>query len=147
MPKMKLSCYDQSNRVPSMTKIWQDNDVTNRIGLVYAEIEFELSRPIWLFKVYDENQTRQRQDQSYRYDLHWKWNWATMSDKTGCSLWQKPYMITKWPIYTSGLPWNRNWIVGTNLTSCILWWKINRTTTWSIVKVQYMLKTKLSFRD
>ena len=45
-PKMKLSCCDISNHVPSVTKTRQDNDVTDLISLVYAEIENELSRPV-----------------------------------------------------------------------------------------------------
>ena len=52
---MKLSCRDQSDQMPSMKKTWQDNDVTDHIGLVYVEIEFELLGPIWPFSVYEEN--------------------------------------------------------------------------------------------
>ena len=39
---MKLSCHDISNHVPYVTKTIQDNDVADRIGLVYAEIEIKL---------------------------------------------------------------------------------------------------------
>ena len=35
----------------------QDNDVTDRTGLVYVETEIELSVPIWVGVVCDENQT------------------------------------------------------------------------------------------
>lgn len=43
---MKLRCHDQLDKVPSMMKIKQDNNVTNYIGLVYAKIEIKLSGPI-----------------------------------------------------------------------------------------------------
>ena len=34
---MKLSCRDRSDQVQFMKKISQDNDVTNRIGVVYVK--------------------------------------------------------------------------------------------------------------
>ena len=46
MPKMKLSCCDRSDQVQSKKKTRQDNDMINHIGLVYAENDIELSRPI-----------------------------------------------------------------------------------------------------
>ena len=45
---MKLSFHEWSEWVWSMIKTNQDNDVTNRIGLVYAETEIELS---WLIRL------------------------------------------------------------------------------------------------
>ena len=36
---MKLTCCDQSDRVRYVTKTKKDNNVTDRIGLVYVEIE------------------------------------------------------------------------------------------------------------
>ena len=53
--KMKLSCHDQSNQVQSVTKTRQDNDVSNRISLVYAKIETKLLGSIWSGVVCDEN--------------------------------------------------------------------------------------------
>ena len=50
----ELSC--RSNRVWFVKKTKQDNDVTNRIGLVYVETEIELSGPLWSGVVYDEIQ-------------------------------------------------------------------------------------------
>ena len=44
--KMKLSYHDQSDLVWSVVKTRQDNDVTNYIGLIYAEIETELTGSI-----------------------------------------------------------------------------------------------------
>ena len=41
-PKMKLNCYDWSDKVRSMTKSKQDNNSTDHIGAVYAEIRIEL---------------------------------------------------------------------------------------------------------
>ena len=53
--KMKLSYRDWWDWVQPVTKIKQDNDVINRIGVVYSKIETKLSGPIWLGLVYDEN--------------------------------------------------------------------------------------------
>lgn len=44
--KMKLSCHGQLDQVWSRIKTNQDNDVTNRIGLLYVKIETELLGPI-----------------------------------------------------------------------------------------------------
>ena len=44
---MKLKYHDRTNRVWSMTKTKQDNDVTDHIGAVYTEIGTELS---WLIE-------------------------------------------------------------------------------------------------
>ena len=43
---MKLSYHEWSDRVQSMTKTKQDNDMTNHIGLVHTKIKMELSGPI-----------------------------------------------------------------------------------------------------
>ena len=59
MSKMKLSYRYWLDRVQSRTKTKQDNNMTNRIGLVYVEIETELSGPIWLGVVFDKNKTWQ----------------------------------------------------------------------------------------
>ena len=40
-----------------MSKTKQDNDVNDSIDLVYAKIKTQLSLPIWLDAVYDENNT------------------------------------------------------------------------------------------
>ena len=64
----KYNCYDQSDKVLFMMKFKQNNDVTGRIGMAYAEIETELSWPIKQDAVYHEKQTRQRHDQSYGTD-------------------------------------------------------------------------------
>ena len=42
-PKTKVTCHGQSDKVWSMTKMRQDNDVTNCKGLVYAKNKTELS--------------------------------------------------------------------------------------------------------
>ena len=39
MPKMKLNYYDHFDGVWSMTKAWQDNDMTNYTGVVYVELK------------------------------------------------------------------------------------------------------------
>ena len=55
-------------------KTIEDNDVTDRVGLVNAKTKTELSRPIWPSAICDENQTGPRRDQSYKCYLRWKWN-------------------------------------------------------------------------
>ena len=55
IPKIKLSCHDRLNQIRFVTKTIQDNNVTNHIGLVYAETEIELSGPISLGWVCDDN--------------------------------------------------------------------------------------------
>ena len=57
--KKKLSYHDRSNWVRSVTKVRQESDVINRIYLVYAETKIELSRPILLGTLCDENQIGQ----------------------------------------------------------------------------------------
>lgn len=50
MSKTKLSYHVQLNLVLSMIKTRQDNDMTDRIGLVYAKTKTELlgsSFPFW----------------------------------------------------------------------------------------------------
>ena len=56
MPKMKLSCYDRLDRVQSLMKTRHENDVTNRISLVFVETKIELSGLISQGGVCDENQ-------------------------------------------------------------------------------------------
>ena len=55
--------------VCSIMKMTQDNNITDRTGAVYAENEIELSQPIGLGAVYDENWTTKRRERSYRCDL------------------------------------------------------------------------------
>ena len=64
--EMKLSYRDQLDLVWSMIKTRKDNNVTNRIGLVYVRIETELMGSIWSSAVHDENKIGQRCDRSYR---------------------------------------------------------------------------------
>lgn len=50
----------------------QDNDVIDYTGLIYVENDSELSRPIRLSTVHDENHTRQQCDRSYKCGLYRK---------------------------------------------------------------------------
>lgn len=63
-------------------KTKQDNNVTDHIGVVYAENETELSWPIGPDAVCEENQIGQWHNWLYRYGLHWKWNWVVVTDLT-----------------------------------------------------------------
>ena len=51
--------------------LWKPSRTTM---LAYAKTKIELSRPIWLVAVYDENHTWQQRDQSYRCNQHRKRN-------------------------------------------------------------------------
>lgn len=42
MSKTKLNYYDQTDRVRTVTKTRQDNDMIDHIGAVYAKIKTEL---------------------------------------------------------------------------------------------------------
>ena len=53
--KTKLNCYDWTNKIRSMTKTKQDNDVSGHIGILYPEIRTELWRPIRKVMVNHEN--------------------------------------------------------------------------------------------
>ena len=53
--KLKLGYCDRLDRVRSIMKTRQDNDMTDHIDLVYTEIETKLSRPIWPRVIYDKN--------------------------------------------------------------------------------------------
>ena len=55
-------------------KTKQDNDVIDRIDVVYVENKTELSWPIGPSTVCDENQTWQWHDQSNKSSLHWNQN-------------------------------------------------------------------------
>lgn len=62
MPKTKLSFLDLLDRVWSVIKTIQDNDMTNHISLVYIETKIELLRPIELSVGCYKNEIGQRHD-------------------------------------------------------------------------------------
>ena len=87
MLKTKLSCLDRLDRVWFMMKTRQDNDMTDRAGVVYVKNKTKLS---WLIKpsvVYDESQIGQRHDQSYRYNLRQKRYLTIITNRTWFWLW------------------------------------------------------------
>ena len=61
--KTKLSYHDWSNWVRFIMKTKQDNDMTNYISAVYVENDTELSWPIGLGAVCEENQIGQQRDE------------------------------------------------------------------------------------
>ena len=64
MLKPKSNYRDLSNRVQSVMKTRQDNNMTNCTSVIYVEDETKLLCLIGLGVIYDKNQTRQRRDQS-----------------------------------------------------------------------------------
>ena len=52
---MKLNCREWSDQVWFVTKTRKDNDVIDRTDVVYIQNKIELSGPIWLGAVCDEN--------------------------------------------------------------------------------------------
>lgn len=98
MLKTIMNSQDWSHMVCSIMKMTQDNNITNRTGAVYAENEIELSQPIGLGAVYDENWTTKRRERSYRCDLCRKWIGILVTDRSRCGLWLKPDRTTTWLI-------------------------------------------------
>ena len=57
MLKTKLNNHDRSNRVPTVMKTKEDNNVIDHIGLVYIGNDTELSGPIKPSAICDKNNT------------------------------------------------------------------------------------------
>lgn len=57
-----------------ITKTKQDNNITDRRGLIFIEYDIKLSRLNGQCAVQDENETRQQRDQSYGSTLRQKLN-------------------------------------------------------------------------
>ena len=76
------------DQVRSMLKNKQDNDLIDRIGVVYTKNEIELLLSIGSSTVYDENQIGQRSDWSYRCGLHWKQILVVVTHQTGYILYE-----------------------------------------------------------
>ena len=78
--KIKLSYRDELNRVRSVTKATQHNDVTNRIGAVYTKNDIELS---WLIGP-RQSMKKTRQDNGVidRIGAVYakKWNWVILTN-------------------------------------------------------------------
>lgn len=83
---MILNCRDRSNRVLSMMKTRQANNVTDRTNLIYAENKTNLPCPIKSSVMCDENHIGQRRDQSYKSSLHRNQNKTIEAYQTKCSL-------------------------------------------------------------
>ena len=81
-----------------MTKMTLDNEVNNRISVIYAGNDIELSWPIKQGAIYDENDIGQWCDRSYMYDLCLKWNSIFVIDREMCNLWQKQHKTMTWQI-------------------------------------------------
>lgn len=62
MSKMKLTCRGQLDRVRSMTKTTQGNDMTDRTGTINTKNDSKMSGTIELGAFCDENQTTQQRD-------------------------------------------------------------------------------------
>lgn len=65
-PKTKLRCCDWLDLVRSVIKTRQDNNMIDRIGMIYVEDETKLLWLMGLGVIYYENQMGQWCDQSYR---------------------------------------------------------------------------------
>ena len=69
----KQNYCDRSDQVWYVMKTKHDNDMIDRIGLIYVEIETELLGPSWPDVICCENQIGERCGQSYKCILHRKW--------------------------------------------------------------------------
>ena len=77
--KIKINYHDRSNRVWSIAKTRQDNDMIDGIDVVYVKIRIELSWPIIQGAAYHKKQIGEWRDLSYRCDLFKKWYWPIKS--------------------------------------------------------------------
>ena len=98
IPKIKLSCRDQLDKVRSVMKTKWDNDMIDWIGVVYDKNKIELSWSIRPGVICDNNKTRQWRDQMHKCNLRRNRYWTVMTDQTECHLWWKPYRTMTWPI-------------------------------------------------
>ena len=97
MLKTKLNCHDWSDKLRFVTKTIQDNDVTNHIDVVYAEIGIELSWMIRQDVVYHKKQTREWRDRSYKCDFRRIQYWTVKINRIVCSLLKRRDQTTMWP--------------------------------------------------
>lgn len=67
--KSKLNCQNWLDKMQSITKTRQDNDVTNCIGVIYTEKDIELLLLIRQGTIYDEMKIGEWHDQLYMWDL------------------------------------------------------------------------------
>lgn len=74
MPKSKSNCHDQLDRMQSIMKDIQDNDVIDRTCVISVEYNTKLSSLIGWCVVNDKNETRQRRYRWYRFTLCRKGN-------------------------------------------------------------------------
>ena len=89
MLKTILNYHDQLNWVQFLTNTKEDKDMTDRIGVVYAENDTKL---LWLIRSSancDKNEIGQLYDWLYICGLHKKWNWVVMTDQIESNLGRK----------------------------------------------------------
>ena len=98
MPKKIINNSDWLDWLWSMMKARQDKDMTNRTSAFYAENKTEMSWPIGLSAVCDENHPKTTTWSIIDSGLHWKHNWAIVIDRIGYYLCWKTYSTTMWLI-------------------------------------------------
>ena len=57
--KLKLNYHDRLDRMQSIIKSRQDNDVTDNTVVISIKYDIKLSRPIRQYVIYDEDDSRQ----------------------------------------------------------------------------------------
>ena len=70
MLKLELNYHDWLDKMWSIMKNREDNEVTDRTGVIFAQQDTKLLRLIWWGIVYDEDWIWERHDQSYRSNLY-----------------------------------------------------------------------------
>ena len=93
-PKSKLNYLDLFDRMRSMRKTRQDNNVTGYIGAVYIENDTQLFLLIESGADYEENHIGQLCDWLYKCNLRQKRNWAVTTDLIRSSLWRQSNKTT-----------------------------------------------------
>ena len=64
----------------SIMKNKHDNNVTDRIGMIFIKYDTELSKLIEYYTIHDEDEIGQWCERSYISALHPKRNWTIMTD-------------------------------------------------------------------
>ena len=135
-PKSELNCHDRLDRMRSIAKTRQDNDVIDHKGVIFIEYDTKLLRPNGHCAVYDEDQTRNDLIDKVCFTLKTKPNcydqskgvWSMMTKRHDNGV-----IDCKGIIYAkirAELWWS--------IRGCGLSRKAKRTTTWLTVQVWYL---------
>lgn len=96
--KSELNCHDRLDKIRSIMKAKQDNDMTDHKGMISIEYNTKLLSPTRQCAIYEEDGTGQWLDRLYKSVLCRKWNWTIMTDSMRYSLWWRLDRMMMWLI-------------------------------------------------